>query len=74
MADSRGRERERDDGGMLPDEAPGESAAAGRPDPEDGQALPVQSREDTDIDWGEESEPDEDDRFYRDRPPHWGSE
>jgi hypothetical protein len=59
---------------MLPDETPGESADAGLPDREDEQALPVQSREDTDIAWGEESETDEDDRFYRDRPPHWGPE
>jgi hypothetical protein len=59
---------------MLPDQTPGESAGAGLPDREDGQALPVQSREDTDIDWGEEPEPDEDDRLHRDRPPHWESE
>ena len=38
------------------------------------QALPVQSREDTDAAWGEKSEPDERDRLYRDRPPHWDSE
>ncbi len=38
------------------------------------QALPVQSREDTDIAWGEQPEPGENDRLYRDRPPHWDSE
>ena len=32
--------------------------------------LPEQSREDTDIAWGELPESD-DDRLYRDRPPHW---
>jgi hypothetical protein len=32
--------------------------------------LSVQSREDTDADWGEYPEPP-DDRLYRDRPPHW---
>lgn len=59
---------------MSPDEAPEESAAAGPPDREDEQALPVQSREDTDSSWGEEYGSDEYDRFYRDRPPHWDSE
>jgi hypothetical protein len=38
------------------------------------QVLPVQSREDTDIAWGEQPEPGETDRLYRDRPPHWDSE
>jgi len=41
---------------------------------QDQQALPVQSWEDTDIAWGEQPEPDEYDRLYRDRPPHWDSE
>jgi hypothetical protein len=31
---------------------------------------PEQSREDTDAGWGELPERD-DDRLYRDRPPHW---
>lgn len=33
--------------------------------------LPEQSREDTDADWGEYTEPDDDQRLRRDRPPHW---
>jgi hypothetical protein len=45
--------------------APGAPAApAGDPAP------PEQSREDTDAAWGEYPERD-DDRLYRDRPPHW---
>jgi len=36
-------------------------------------APPVQSREDTDIAWGERPEADDAERFYRDRPPHWGT-
>ena len=36
-------------------------------------ARPEQSREDTDAGWGEPAEPDDDERFYRDRPPHWDS-
>jgi hypothetical protein len=56
---------------------PEDSADAGpssRQDQEDQQALPVQSREDTDIAWGEQPEYDENDRLSRDRPPHWDSE
>jgi hypothetical protein len=33
--------------------------------------LPAQSREDTDAAWGELPAADEDERLYRDRPPHW---
>jgi hypothetical protein len=34
--------------------------------------LPTQSREDTDVGWGEYRErDDDDDRLIRDRPPHW---
>ena len=32
--------------------------------------LPAQSREDTDVGWGDYGERD-DDRLLRDRPPHW---
>ena len=32
--------------------------------------LPEQSREDTDVAWGEYPQ-SADDRLYRDRPPHW---
>lgn len=59
---------------MSPDEASEQAPAARPPDPEKHPVLPVQSREDTDIAWGERPEADEDDRFYRDRPPHWDSE
>jgi hypothetical protein len=33
-------------------------------------AVPVQSSEDTDVGWGDYTEPD-DDWLLRDRPPHW---
>jgi hypothetical protein len=33
--------------------------------------LPTQSREDTDVGWGDYGERDNDDRLLRDRPPHW---
>jgi hypothetical protein len=42
-------------------EAPGSSARE--------PVLPEQSPEDTDAAWGEY--PRDDDRLYRDRPPHW---
>jgi hypothetical protein len=33
--------------------------------------LPAQSREDTDVGWGDYGERDDNDRLLRDRPPHW---
>lgn len=33
--------------------------------------VPEQSREDTDAEWGEYQERDDNERLYRDRPPHW---
>ena len=36
--------------------------------------YPEQSAEDTDAGWGEAPESGDDDRYYRDRPPHWGSD
>ncbi len=35
--------------------------------------LPVRSADDTDVGWGERAEQDDDERFRRDRPPHWDS-
>jgi hypothetical protein len=35
--------------------------------------LPVQSQEDTDAGWGEQPGPEDDERLYRERPPHWDS-
>ena len=40
-------------------------AAVGEPVP------PEQSREDIDAAWGEYAPDDDNDRLYRDRPPHW---
>jgi hypothetical protein len=42
------------------------------PDPEDKPVLPAHSDEETGIGWGEDPEPDDDERLRRDRPPHWG--
>jgi hypothetical protein len=49
---------------------------ANPPDPDRAEepVVPPQSREDTDADWGEVPEPSDDDRYYQDRPPHWGSD
>jgi hypothetical protein len=49
--------------------APARAAGAGAP-PAGDRGAPEQSREDTDIGWGEYPEP-ADDRLYRERPPHW---
>jgi hypothetical protein len=49
----------------------GESAAGGVGGAAATEPVPPeQSREDTDAAWGEYRERD-DDRLYRDRPPHW---
>jgi hypothetical protein len=37
----------------------------------DGPALPARSPDDTDIGWSEPPEPDDEERYRRDRPPHW---
>ena len=58
---------------MPPDKAPDQPASAGAPDPDDQPALPVRSPDDTDVGWGEQPEPDDDERLYRERPPHWDS-
>jgi hypothetical protein len=58
---------------MPQDQAPNQPPAAGPADPDRKPVLPVRSQDDTDVGWGEPPEPDDDDRFYRDRPPHWDS-
>jgi hypothetical protein len=73
--------RPADGGPAVPQPADGRSAAAqpadGRPAAtqpvSSGPVLSEQSREDTDIAWGDyRGRDDEDrDRLYRDRPPHW---
>jgi hypothetical protein len=34
--------------------------------------LPDQTRDDTDLGWGERDRSGDDDRLLEDRPPHWG--
>ena len=52
---------------------PRASAGGGRKDVVNAPVRPEQSREDTDAGWGEPAEPDDNERLYRDRPPHWDS-
>jgi hypothetical protein len=69
---------------VPPDTAPEQPDDAARVDGDDEPApatpaapvppaplLPPQSREDTDVGWGEYRDRDDDDRLLRDRPPHW---
>jgi hypothetical protein len=56
---------------MPPDTAQNRPANAGPPEPDDKAVLPEQSQEDTDVGWGERPEPDDDERLYLERPPHW---
>jgi hypothetical protein len=58
---------------MSPDPAPNQPATGSPPDPGDEPVLPTQSREDTDVGWGEPPGPDDDERLCRERPPHWDS-
>jgi hypothetical protein len=37
----------------------------------DRAALPAQSREDTDAEWGESPDLGDTERLTRERPPHW---
>ena len=57
-----------------PDHTEPEPAAAPAPAPAStvpaDELLPERSREDTDAAWGDLPGRD-DDRLYRDRPPHW---
>ena len=54
-------------------EATSKSPGVSPSDPGDVPLLPLQSDEDTDAAWGEHPEPEDDERFYRERPPHWDS-
>lgn len=57
---------------MPPDKAPRQPPSAD-PDPDGTPVVPVRSQDDTDVGWGEPPEPDDDERLYRERPPHWDS-
>lgn len=39
---------------------------------DDAPALPDRADDDRDRGWGERDDGDDDERFLRDRPPHWG--
>ena len=59
-------------------DAPGDNsktqAERTQPAPAQPAARPEQSAEDTDIGWGDRPDPDHDERYHQDRPPHWGSD
>jgi hypothetical protein len=55
------------------DKASSRSTDVARSDRSDLPVLPVQSEEDTDAGWGEQPGPEDDERLYRERPPHWDS-
>ena len=58
---------------MPPDPAPDQPGSVRPPDPDDAPVLPVRGPADTDVSWGEQPEPDDDERLDRERPPHWDS-
>jgi hypothetical protein len=53
---------------------PPDKAGDRPPVPDNKAALPDQSPEDTDANWGERPDPDDDELRYGERPPHWGSD
>jgi hypothetical protein len=55
------------------DKTSSRSPDVARSDHDDLPVLPVQSQEDTDAGWGEQSGPEDDEHLYRERPPHWDS-
>jgi hypothetical protein len=55
---------------MEPDPAPDQSVADSSPDAGGRLGFTVQSREDTDVGWGDQPESG-DDHLYRELPPHW---
>lgn len=57
---------------VVPEDKASDRSPDVRPaDRSDTPVLPVQSQEDTDVGWGERPEPEDDERLYRERPPHW---
>jgi hypothetical protein len=59
-----------------PNETPSPAAGAAQSDRGGRPARPARpekSRDESDVGWGERPEPDDDERFSRDRPPHWDS-
>lgn len=58
---------------MPPDTTPDQPTRVSPADPDGQPVLPVRSQDDTDVGWGEQSEPDDDERLYQERPPHWDS-
>jgi hypothetical protein len=55
---------------MEPDHAPDKPAATDPADPDRRLGLAAQSREDTDVGWGDRPESG-DERLWREIPPHW---
>jgi hypothetical protein len=58
---------------MPPDTGPNQAASAGADHPDHPPVLPDRSPADSDAAWGDQPEPDDDERLTLDRPPHWDS-
>lgn len=59
--------------GMASNEAADQPRRASVPRASGEPAVPERSQDDTDVGWGERPEPDDDERYRQDRPPHWDS-
>ena len=60
------------DDSYMPPENTKQRARVSPPDARE-PVLPTQSQEDTDVGWVQPPAPDDDERLYREAPPHWGS-
>ena len=58
---------------VPPKQTPPADSPSPRPpdDRDDRLALPQRSRDETDAGWGEQPEPDDDERLRAERPPHY---
>lgn len=56
-----------------PPDGPPASGSDDRPATDDRPVLPDVTADERDLGWGESPEPDDDDRYLREVPPHHGS-
>jgi hypothetical protein len=56
-----------------PSDGPAPDRSEGRPAADDRPVLPDGTADERDLGWGESPEPDDDDRYLREVPPHHGS-
>jgi len=56
---------------MSQDNSANQPANPNPPEPRKERPAPQPSQDETDLGWNEQPEPTDEERFNRDRPPHW---